>query len=84
MVLGSQIGQSRNWFETNLGSRLQAAAAKELVRIVPRVYFSVALDLGPGTIKYFQHLDTGLDFRINPFGFRTKVYSFKLWLQIFL
>jgi SAM-dependent methyltransferase len=66
MVLGSQICQSRNWFETDLGSILQATAATELVRIFPRAYFSVALDLGPGTVKYFQHLDTGLEFRINP------------------
>ena len=68
MVLGSNQCQSPNWFATPLGNRLQAAAAAELVRIVPRTYFSVALDLGPGTVKYLQHLDTGLGFRINPTG----------------
>lgn len=58
--------QSLNWFTTDLGNRFQATAAEELVRIFPRIYFSVALDLGPGTVKYLQHLDTGLGFRINP------------------
>ena len=66
MVPGSNQRQSPNWFTTDLGNRFQATAAAELVRIFPRSYFSVALDLGPGTVKYLQHLDTGLEFRVNP------------------
>ena len=34
--------------------------------MVPRVYFSVTLDLGPGTVEYLQHLDIGLGVRVNP------------------
>jgi len=66
MVLGSNQRQSSNWFKTDLGNRFQTTAAAELARIFPRTYFSVALDLGPGTVEYLQHLDTGLGFRVNP------------------
>jgi SAM-dependent methyltransferase len=60
--------QSPNWFTTDLGQKFQETAAEELVRIFPRTYFSVVLDLGPGTVQYLQHLDTGLGFRINRNG----------------
>jgi len=66
MVPGSNQRQSPNWFTTDLGNNFQETAAAELVRIVPQTYFSVALDLGPGTIQYLQRLDTGLGFRVNP------------------
>jgi SAM-dependent methyltransferase len=66
MVLGSNQRQSLNWFTTDLGDNFQEAAAAELVRISPQTYFSVALDLGPGTVEYLQHLDTGLGFRVDP------------------
>ena len=66
MAPGSNQRQSPNWFTTNLGSRYQETAAAELIRIFPGTYFSVALDLGPGTVQYLQHLDTGLGFRVNP------------------
>ena len=62
MVPGSNQRQSLNWFTTDLGKRFQATAAAELVRIFPRTYFSVALDLGPGSVEYLQHLDSGLGF----------------------
>ena len=68
MVPGSNQRQSANWFTTDLGSNFQETAAAELIRIFPRTYFSVALDLGPGMVKYFQHLDTGLGIRVNPNG----------------
>ncbi len=68
MVSGSNQRQSLNWFTTDLGHDFQKTAAAELVRILPRSYFSVVLDLGPGTVKYLQHLDTGLGFRVNPNG----------------
>ena len=68
MVSGSNQRQSPHWFTTDLGSHFQETAAAELVRIFPRTYFSVVLDLGPGTVKYFQHLDTGLGIRVNPNG----------------
>jgi SAM-dependent methyltransferase len=68
MVPGSNHRQSPNWFTTELGSNFQETAAAELVRIFPQTYFSVALDLGPGTVQYLQHLDTGLGFRVNPNG----------------
>ena len=66
MVPGSNQRHSLNWFTTNLGNRYQETAAAELIRIFPRTYFSVVLDLGPGTVQYLQHLDTGLGFRVNP------------------
>ena len=66
MVPGSNQRQSSNWFKTDLGTRFQATTTEELARIFPRTYFSVALDLGPGTVKYLQDLDIGLGFRINP------------------
>ncbi len=66
MVSGSNQRQSPNWFTTDLGKNFQETAAAELVRIFPQTYFSVALDLGPGTVQYLQHLDTGLGFRVNP------------------
>ena len=66
MTLGSIQRQSPNWFATDLGHSFQSTAAAELFRIVPRTYFSVALDLGPGTVKCLQHLDTGLELRVNP------------------
>ena len=66
MVPGSNQRQSPNWFTTDLGNNFQETAAAELVRNFPRAYFSVALDLGPGSVKYLQHLDTGLGFRVNP------------------
>jgi len=66
MAPGSNKRQSPNWFTTDLGNRFQATAAEELTRIVPRAYFSVTLDLGPGTVEYLQHLDTGLGVRVNP------------------
>jgi SAM-dependent methyltransferase len=66
MVAGLIQRQSpKNWFTTGLGNRFQATAAMELARILPRAYFSVALDLGPGTVKYSDHLDAGLRFNIN-------------------
>jgi SAM-dependent methyltransferase len=68
MVRGSHQRQSPNWFTTDLGGSFQEAVAAELVRVFPRTYFSVALDLGPGTVKYLQNLDTGLGFRVNPNG----------------
>jgi SAM-dependent methyltransferase len=68
MFPGSNQCQSPNWFQTDLGGNFQETAAAELIRIFPRTYFSVALDLGPGTVRYFQHLDTGLGFRVNPNG----------------
>jgi SAM-dependent methyltransferase len=58
--------QSLNWFTTDLGNRFQATVAGELTRMVPHEYFSVALDLGPGTVEYLQHLDIGLGLRVNP------------------
>ena len=66
MVPGSNQRQTPNWFTTDLGKNFQETAAAELVRNFPRAYFSVALDLGPGSVKYLQHLDTGLGFRVNP------------------
>ena len=66
MVPRSHQTQSLDWFTTDLGNRFQAIAAAELVRIVPRTYFSVALDLGPGTLQYWQFLDAGLGLRVNP------------------
>ena len=66
MVSGSNQRESPNWFKTDLGNKFQETAAEELIRIVPRTYFSVALDLGPGSVKYLQHLDAGLGFRVNP------------------
>ena len=66
MVPGSNQRQSSNWFKTDLGTRFQATTTEELARIFPRTYFSVALDLGPGTVKCLQDLDIGLGFRVNP------------------
>ena len=68
MLPGWNHRQSPNWFTSDLGNRFQATAAAELVRIFPRTYFSVALDLGPGSVQFLQHLDTGLGFRVNPTG----------------
>ena len=68
MVPGPNQHEPPNWFTTDLGRRFQTTAAEELGRIFPRIYFSVALDVGPGTVKYLEDLDTGLGFRVNPHG----------------
>jgi SAM-dependent methyltransferase len=68
MMTGPNQFQSLNWFTTDLGNRFQSTVAAELTRIFPQTYFPVALDLGPGTVKYFQHLDMGLGLRVNPTG----------------
>lgn len=66
MVPGPNQRKTPNWFSTDLGKIFRATAAAELVRIFPRIYFSVVLDLGPGSVKFLQHLDAGLGFRVNP------------------
>ena len=54
------------WFTTGLGNVFRAAAASEISRVLPEVYFGVVLDLGPGIIDYPQTLDAGLVLRVNP------------------
>jgi SAM-dependent methyltransferase len=66
MALRSNQRESLNWFSTDLGNSFQLIAGAELFRLVPKTYYSVVLDLGPGTVKYLQHLDAGLVLRVNP------------------
>ena len=66
MTLESSREKSLIWPATVLGQSFQQATAAELFRIFPQTYFSVVLDLGPGAVKYFEYIDTGIHFRVNP------------------
>jgi SAM-dependent methyltransferase len=54
------------WFASDLGHYFQKASAVELTRLVPRTYFSVGLDLGPGTVDCSKNFELGRSFRISP------------------
>ncbi len=55
-----------NWFRTELGQCVQVNSAVELGRMLPPAYFSVVLDLGPGSIECLNNLDFGHRLSINP------------------
>jgi len=55
-----------SWFSSDLGHCFQKTSAFELTRLVPRTYFSVGLDLGPGTVDCSKNLQFGRSIRISP------------------
>ncbi len=54
------------WFKNGLGRSLQMDADLGLINILPRNYYSTALDLGPGTFQHFDKLDIQQLIRVNP------------------
>ena len=59
------------WFRNGLGKSLQINAASRLTNILPRSYYSISLDLGPGTFQYFDKLDIEQRIRLNPLNIDT-------------
>jgi len=64
--LGLNMKILQNWFRSELGHCVQSSSTSEILRIIPRTYFSVALDLGPGIGEWFQELDLGYVLQVNP------------------
>ncbi len=54
------------WFRDGLGKSLQINAASRLKNILPRSYYPISLDLGPGAFQYFDKLDIEKRIRVNP------------------